>query len=210
MSGIREVLFESTDPAPLVTFWSELLQLPTVGAGAVRLYDGMSLRFAPTEEPKRIKNRLHLDLASISAAHQADVVRRARALGAAPVDIGQGDAPWVVLSDPGGNEFCVLEPREEYLDIGPIAAVVFDALDPSAQARFWSRLTGLPVTREHPVYASLRQESRFWVEFIRVDEPKTVRNRLHLVVDEARPPERDPEDNEIVTARRHMQVSNDP
>jgi len=43
------------------------------------------------------------------------------------------------------------------------------------------------VVREHPVYASLRQESRFWVELIRVDEPETVRNRLHLVLDARRP-----------------------
>jgi hypothetical protein len=199
MSGIREVLIESTDPVPLVRFWSELLELPTVGDDAVRLYDDdMCLRFAAVDEAKRVKNRLHLDLASTSAGHQADVVDRALALGAATVDIGQGDTPWVVLSDPGGNEFCVLEPRDEYRDIGPIAAVVFDARDPRAQARFWSELTGLPVTREHPVYASLRQESRFWVEFIRVDEPKTVRNRLHLVVDEAPLPGHDPEGNEII------------
>ncbi|WP_226862973.1 hypothetical protein [Mycolicibacterium baixiangningiae] len=61
-------------------------------------------------------------------------------------------------------------------------------------------MTGLPVTRAHPAYASLRHQSRFWVEFIRVDEPKTVRNRLHLVVDGTALPELDPEGNEIVTA----------
>jgi hypothetical protein len=26
-------------------------------------------------------------------------------------DVGQGDAPWQVLADPEGNEFCVLSPR---------------------------------------------------------------------------------------------------
>ena len=200
MSGIREVLIESTDPAPVAQFWSELLQLPTEDNGGVRLYPDMTLRVALTNEPKRVKNRLHLDLASTSAGHQDDVVRRARALGATLVDIGQGDVPWVVLSDPGGNEFCVLEPRDEYLDIGPVAAVVCDARDPIAQARFWSELTGTPITREHPVYASLRQESRFWVEFIRVDEAKTVRNRVHLVVSDAALPPVDPEGNEILGA----------
>jgi len=25
--------------------------------------------------------------------------------------VGQGDAPWVVLADPEGNEFCVLSAR---------------------------------------------------------------------------------------------------
>jgi Glyoxalase-like domain len=192
MSGVTGVLIESADPAPLVRFWSGLLQLPTAGDSAVRLRDDMYVRFAASDEPKRVKNRLHLDLASTSADHQTDIVRRARELGAAPVDVGQGDVPWIVLSDPGGNEFCVLEPRDEYRDIGPIAAVVCDSRDPIAQARFWSDLTGLEVTREDPVFASVRQESRFWVEFIRVDEPKTVRNRVHLVVDGTELPHADP------------------
>jgi hypothetical protein len=29
------------------------------------------------------------------------------------VDVGQGDAPWVVLADPEGNEFCVLGRRAD-------------------------------------------------------------------------------------------------
>jgi hypothetical protein len=33
------------------------------------------------------------------------------ALGARRVDIGQGDASWVVLADPEGNEFCILSQR---------------------------------------------------------------------------------------------------
>lgn len=60
-------------------------------------------------EPKTTtKNRVHLDLATTSAAHQAELVARLRALGATPVDVGQGDVPWTVLADPEGNEFCVL------------------------------------------------------------------------------------------------------
>jgi len=38
-------------------------------------------------------------------------VQRLVDLGARPVDVGQGDAAWVVLADPEGNEFCVLTPR---------------------------------------------------------------------------------------------------
>ena len=33
---------------------------------------------------------------------------RLRALGASPLDVGQGDVPWRVLADPEGNAFCVL------------------------------------------------------------------------------------------------------
>jgi Glyoxalase-like domain len=96
--------------------------------------------------------------------------KRARSWGAVPMDIGQDAAPWVVLADPEGNEFCVLEARDEYLGIGPVAAVVVDALDPRSIAAFWSHATDLPVTREHPEYASVRQQSGFWLEFVRVNE----------------------------------------
>jgi hypothetical protein len=34
-----------------------------------------------------------------------------RAAGAVPADIGQGDAPWDVMADPQGHEFCLLTPR---------------------------------------------------------------------------------------------------
>ncbi len=62
-------------------------------------------------EPKTVKNRVHVDLATTSVAHQAELVARLKALGATPVDAGQGDVPWTVLADPEGNEFCVLTPR---------------------------------------------------------------------------------------------------
>lgn len=55
-----------------------------------------------------MKNRVHVDLATTSAAHQAEVVARLKDLGATPADVGQGDVPWTVLADPEGNEFCVL------------------------------------------------------------------------------------------------------
>ena len=61
-------------------------------------------------EPKTVKNRVHLDLATTSAAHQADLVARLQDLGATPADVGQGDVPWTVLADPEGNEFDVLTP----------------------------------------------------------------------------------------------------
>ena len=62
-------------------------------------------------EPKTVKNRVHIDLATTSAAHQADLVARLGDLGATPADVGQGDVSWTVLADPEGNEFDVLTPR---------------------------------------------------------------------------------------------------
>ena len=73
---------------------------------------GFDLCFVPVSEPKVEQNRVHLDLASESAADQAAIVSRLLELGARPADVGQGpDVPWVVLADPDGNEFCVLSPQ---------------------------------------------------------------------------------------------------
>ena len=44
-------------------------------------------------EPKTVKNRVHLDLATTSAAHQADLVARLQDLGATLADVGQGNVP---------------------------------------------------------------------------------------------------------------------
>jgi hypothetical protein len=58
--------------------------------------------------------------------------------------------------------------------------LVVDALEPPALAAFWSHATGLPMTREHPEYATVRRESGFWLEFVRVSEPKALPNRVRL------------------------------
>ena len=73
---------------------------------------GPGLVFVPVPESKTVKNRLHIDLAPAPGDDQQAEVDRLLAKGASPVDVGQGDKPWVVLADPEGNEFCVLTPRD--------------------------------------------------------------------------------------------------
>jgi Glyoxalase-like domain len=63
------------------------------------------LAFLPVTGRKNAKNRLHIDL---NPTDQQAEVERLLALGATRTDIGQGDAEWVVMADPVGNEFCVL------------------------------------------------------------------------------------------------------
>jgi len=66
------------------------------------------LLFLRVPEEKAGKNRLHLDL---RPRNQAAEVARLEELGAHRTDVGQGSqATWVVMSDPDGNEFCVLRP----------------------------------------------------------------------------------------------------
>lgn len=112
------VLVDARDPGTLASWWAAALGWPAheEEPGEVEVAPppgapGLPLLFEAVAEPKRVKNRLHLDLATATRDDQAATVERLVTLGASHVDIGQRDVPWVVLADPEGNEFCVLTPR---------------------------------------------------------------------------------------------------
>jgi len=181
------------DDSTLGRFWAEALgwSMSSEGPGVTNLEPGGFAYPDPTAvcidilrvpEPKTVKNRVHLDLTTTSATHQADLVARLLDLGARPLDVGQGDVPWTVLADPDGNEFCVLEPRPVYRDTGPIAAIVADCSDPQAMARFWSEAMAWPVHQVTAGYASLRSAQAVgpYLEFLRTPDAKTVKNRIHF------------------------------
>jgi predicted enzyme related to lactoylglutathione lyase len=183
---------DAHDPARLARFWAALLgwEIADETAEEVDVWPAgytypdpvaVPIVFVPVPERKTGKNRVHLDLASASAADQARLVSRARDLGGGPADIGQGDVPWVVMADPEGNEFCVLEPRDIYRDTGPVAAILTDCADPAALARFWAGAAGWPVARTEDDLAGLRSPAGTgpYLEFLRVADRKTVKNRIH-------------------------------
>jgi catechol 2,3-dioxygenase-like lactoylglutathione lyase family enzyme len=188
------VVIDAADAGASARWWGEALGWPVVFEEPDEVVieppeaDGVGfpLVFLPVPEPKRGKNRVHLDLRSASDAEQADLVERLVRQGANPADIGQRDTPWVVLADPEGNEFCVLDPREFYTatDTGAIAAIVVDAVDPPALARFWAEATGWDLARSSAAIASLRDPAGTgpFIEFVHVAEPNPVKNRLHLDV----------------------------
>jgi Glyoxalase-like domain len=190
-----QLVADANDPAGLARFWSAALrwEIALEEPDEVVVWPpgytypdpvALPLVFVPVPEPKTGKNRVHLDLATSSAEQQAAEVRRVLDLGAAPVDIGQGDVPWAVLADPEGNEFCVLEPRPVYADTGPVAAVVIDSADPAAMARFWSRAAGWELQQQGEDFASLRSRRGVgpYLEFLYSTDPKTVKDRMHLDV----------------------------
>lgn len=184
------VVFDTDRPRVVADFWAELLgwsvtvDRPDEVDVAAPDPDGcdLALTFLPAAGAKHGKNRIHLDLASRSLDHQRVQVDRALALGARRIDIGQGSVPWAVLADPEGNEFCVLEPREEYVDTGAVAAIVVDTRDPVRLAEFWSAASGWPMAHGGERVAGLRSATGLgsWLEFVRTPEVKSARNRLHL------------------------------
>jgi predicted enzyme related to lactoylglutathione lyase len=189
------LVIDAAEPARLGRFWAAALGWEVEGEEPDEVVvwpAGYSypdpvaqpLVFVPVREPKSGKNRVHLDLASESAAHQAAEVERLLSLGAVPAEIGQGDVAWEVLADPEGNEFCVLDPRPVYRGTGPVAAIVADCADPEAVAGFWELATGWTRRDSHDGWVSLRSPSDTgpFLELLRVPEPKTVKNRVHLDV----------------------------
>jgi predicted enzyme related to lactoylglutathione lyase len=98
-------------------FWGAALGWPLLWdqdqETAIRAPDGTGpfITWGPPVALKTRKNRLHLDIAPPEHEAQAAEVDRLVGLGAARLDIGQGDVSWVVMADPDGNEFCVLTPR---------------------------------------------------------------------------------------------------
>jgi hypothetical protein len=109
------VVVDSVEPAKLGRWWAAALdwEIDSDDAFGVEIRprgaaSGPALVFVPGPVKAVTKNRLHLDF---QGPDQKAEVDRLIKLGAARADIGQGDVPWVVLSDPEGNEFCVLEPR---------------------------------------------------------------------------------------------------
>lgn len=74
---------------------------------------GPGLVFVSVGDGKTVKNRLHLDLAPHTSDDRDAEIERLIERGARPVDVGQSEsASWTVLSDPEGNEFCVLSARD--------------------------------------------------------------------------------------------------
>lgn len=143
------VTFDVTDPARVGSFWARLLDrdviaepdgvlLPAVGGQ-------VGLRFAATSTPKTGRNRLHLHVTSTSRDDRQRVVDTALTLGAEHFDAGQlPEEEHVVLADPGGDEFCVIEPGNRFLaGCGRLGEVACDGS--RTVGLFWQRALGWPL-----------------------------------------------------------------
>ncbi|MFD5542769.1 VOC family protein [Streptomyces sp. NPDC127079] len=150
-SRLFAISFDAHHPENLARFWSGVMGLERAGdsSDGVDLLSGNDagyrLRFRPSRTPKAAQNRLHFDLTSSSPENQRETVARALALGARHADVGQGpDASHVVLADPEGNEFCVIEPGNAFLaGCGFIGALACDGS--RSVGHFWSEALGWPL-----------------------------------------------------------------
>jgi predicted enzyme related to lactoylglutathione lyase len=186
-----QINMKAHDDAALGAFWAAALgwEASSEGPGVTNLEPAgfsypdpvaVCVDLVASTEPKTVKNRVHLDLATTSAADQARLVARLRDLGATLADVGQGDVAWTVMADPEGNEFCVLDSL--YDETGPIASVVVDCADPRAMARFWGEAMDWTVQKVTDHSAVLRSAKGVgpYLQFLRTPDVKTGWNRVHL------------------------------
>ncbi|WP_433346658.1 VOC family protein [Micromonospora sp. CA-111912] len=144
------VTCDAHDAARLARFWADVL-----GREAIEDADGLllpgedgqvSLRFVPGRaqavEPNR---RLHLHLTSTSLADQQHKVATVLGLGGSHLDVGQRpEEGHVVLADPEGNEFCVIEPGNNFLaGCGLLGELACDGT--REVGLFWSAALGWPL-----------------------------------------------------------------
>src|SRR6478735_3538729 len=145
---LHALCWDAHDPVRLARFWGSILGRELAenaadddadaGAALAPKDDtGFRIRFEPTQEPRTGPNQMHIDLTSTSLDGQRATVARALALGGRHLDIGQGDVAHVVLADPEGNEFCVIEPGNGFLaDCGFLGALSSDGSQEVGY--FWS------------------------------------------------------------------------
>jgi predicted enzyme related to lactoylglutathione lyase len=180
----------ANDPPGLARFWARVLgwEIADESSDGVVLVPsddtGFRLRFLPTQEPKVGQNRMHFDLTSTSLEDQQQTVARALELGGRHIDVGQRpEEGHVVLADPEGNEFCVIEPGNNFLaDCGFVGALSCDGSQ--AVGYFWSEALGWPLVWDQDQETAIRSPHGgpkiTWGG--PPVAPKKGKNRLHLDV----------------------------
>jgi len=148
---IVELCFESHDPLALGRFWAQVLGRTMVDdtpPDVVLLPDddiGFPIRFVRTDVRKAGPNQMHFDLASATSDDQAATVAEALDHGASHLDVGQlPEEQHVVLADPEGNEFCVIEAGNGFL-AGTARIGCLSSDGTQRLGYFWSAALGWPL-----------------------------------------------------------------
>ncbi len=160
-SKLIALSFDAHNPRRVARFWSGLLGWEMVeeedGGFALLPSDdtGFRLEFYPSEEQKRGQNQTHFDLTS-NLEKQQEIVDRSLELGAKHIDVGQlPEEGHVVLADPEGNEFCVVEAGNNFLaDCGFIGALSCDGT--KQVGHFWSEALGWPLVWDQDEETAIR------------------------------------------------------
>jgi predicted enzyme related to lactoylglutathione lyase len=187
-SRLIALTFDANDPLRLARFWAEALHWDVDDETEAEILlvptDGTRFRieFPAVPEPKKGKNRIHLDLTTTSIEDQQDTVATLVALGARHIDIGQGpDGLHVVLADPEGNELCVIEPDNSFLaGCGRLGSITCDGTP--EVGHFWSEALGWPLVWDQDEETAIRAPDGTgpFITWGPPLVPKIGKSRLHL------------------------------
>jgi hypothetical protein len=184
------LVFDANDPIRLARFWAEALRWEvgedTGDVVSLVPTDGtrFGIDFGRVTEPKGAwLNRLHLDLTTTSLDDQSETVERLIELGGRHIDIGQGaEETHVVLADPEGNEFCIIEPTNNFLSTcGRLGSITCDGT--REVGYFWSEVLDWPLVWDQDEETAIRAPDLTGPMITWGGPPlnlKLGKNRLHL------------------------------
>ncbi|MBO4205874.1 VOC family protein [Micromonospora echinofusca] len=144
------VTIDAHDAIRLAQFWAGVLGREVVEDARGAFLPGddtqVGVRFAPGRTGTgRTGRRLHFHLTSASHTDQQHMVTTVLGLGGSHLDVGQRpEEGHVVLADPEGNEFCVIEPGNTFLaGCGLLGELACDGT--RDVGLFWSEALGWPL-----------------------------------------------------------------
>jgi predicted enzyme related to lactoylglutathione lyase len=107
-AAVSHVIIDCNDPERLASFWGALLGRAVVARTGPYVWlsreEGLGMGFQQVADPKIVKNRLHLDLATPDLMAER---RRVEQLGGRRAE-GYEAGGFLVMADPEGNEFCLI------------------------------------------------------------------------------------------------------
>ena len=178
LARFKDLVVDACDAAVLGPFWAGAL-----GLSWERFEDGDGLLSGPTPrhriwvnqvpEPKTVKHRVHFDIYTRS-------VGDLEALGATVLrPLAEGE-PWTLMADPEGGEYDAFVRQDVPAD--RLHGLEVDCVDPDAQAAWWAAVYGAEVVDQDTSFATVQNIPGMPIvtmDFDRVPEPKTVKNRVH-------------------------------
>jgi catechol 2,3-dioxygenase-like lactoylglutathione lyase family enzyme len=177
LAVFKDLVLDAIDASRAAHFWTDALGLQvSADRGSTIRLDGPTRQHSvwinAVPEPHTVKNRMHLDVHTGSVESLVE-------LGATVLE----EFPrWTMMADPDGGEFCafVRDPVPE----GRLYEIVLDVHDAERIARWWADVLGGRLDVEDDAW-SVEDVPGAPFEYLVLsptDEPKTVKNRVHLDV----------------------------
>jgi predicted enzyme related to lactoylglutathione lyase len=109
------LVLDCADPAALAELWAAALGYTIIGEAGNHVAlvpngrPGPKLLLQRVTEPKRVKNRMHIDIETPDIRSEAARLEAHGAARVQPDSRSEHGSTWILMADPEGNEFCVCD-----------------------------------------------------------------------------------------------------